>query len=492
MTSTMADLDELVELEPEASPLRFHPGGGEFSHYGPVIYTPKGANAGNITAHELNHYWMHSSTPYGALLDELAEVTRRETMQYCAGLHQEGERIPIPAIDVARAFHEGALTVERFPLLRKLAGRQVVPWTHDVMLENWFEGRDLPSVREAKLAKLLRWLVDFEDRSREMRPDEELFGDSPLKFSDYQGRFVCYWASFLDSNEAPAFPGIGPPERVHPFGAQHLFEACAQQREVLDKTFWDGADTSIQNLYWGPFAGFVARYPGELESREEFLSVVSTFLALADLALFVPVGRIYGRLRQDTMTWRDIHPGWRFGRILDALQGDDWTAAVEGRAPRLQRDISTTLGWPPPDKFLMLGAELAPATSEVSRHGDACRMRMESEDRLIVGAEFDEERLLPLLVDHFPLLIRGSETALIGDLSERLNLLMGYSFAAFAWMVMREGDLRWHKLFPPQLSFERLFDNVDTYEEIIGLYREAAPFYPDEAFCNVSELLTGE
>lgn len=483
-------LDELVELEPEANPVRFHAEGGSFNHYGPVIHAGgSGAGVGNVTAHELNHYWLHSSTPYGVVLDELGELACRQTIVYCVSLYKAGERIPIPAIDVARADRDGALSIPSQALIRSLVRTQVVPWTHDVLLENWFEGMDLGSVRNADLATILRWLIDYEDRSRAIRSDEELFIDSPPPFSDYQRRFVLSWAKLLDGQMHPAFPVIGSTE-ARPFGGQHLFEASAQLVEHVDEAFWAGATRSIANLYWGLFALFVKRYPSTVDSEDGFRSVVSTFMAIVDLALFTPVGRVYGRLRDDSMNWLDLHPGWRLEQILDVLQPDDWLEGDDdGR--RLQSRLSMRLVWPPPDRFLELGSRLAPATHDLARHAAACRLRLDADDRMIVDAWFNPERLLPLLKEHYPVFIRESGTQRGGaDIKTRLQPLMSYSVASFAWMVMRNGALDWPALFPPGLDFGTFFDNVHSYDDLIDMYRGGAPFYSDDAFCAASELLS--
>jgi hypothetical protein len=488
-------LDDLVELEPDAHPLRFHSEGGSFSHYGPLMYVPEGAEAvvGNVTAHELNHYWMHSSTPYGAVLDDLAELAARETILYCVSLHREGLPIPIPAVDVCRAFREQRLSSEQFALLRSLAEKHVVPWTHEVLLENWFEGRDLNSVRNANLPKLLRWLIDFEDRSRAIRSDEELFSEKPPEFSDYQRRFVLLWADALETEERPAFPSIGLETGSVPLGAQHLFEVCAQQMEQVDEAFWDGASLQLKNLYWGLLGAVMQHYPGNVESEAGMRSVISTLMTIADLALFVPVGRVYGRLREDSMNPRDLHPGWRFEVLLDKLSSEDWLEGIDERAPRLQQRLRERAGWPSSDRFLELGAGLVPTNHDDARHAAACRMRLDASDRLIAGPGFDAARLEPLLRDHYPIFIKGSETIVGGtNTGEKLRPLMSYSLASFAWMVMRKGELSWQKLFPPRLDFTGLFENISSCEELIALYREIDPFYPDEAFCGADELYPRE
>ncbi|HUC06903.1 MAG TPA: hypothetical protein VMR96_02340 [Solirubrobacterales bacterium] len=269
MTSS---LDDLVELELDARPLRLHAEGGSFSHYGPLMYAPEGADTvvENVTAHELNHYWMHSSTPYGAVLDELAELAGRETILYCVTLHREGQPIPTPAVDVARAFREQRLSSEQYPLLHTLAERHVVPWTHEVLLENWFEGRDLASVQTASLPKLLRWLIDFEDRSRAIRSDEELFAKEPPEFSDYQRRFVLSWAKALETLKRPAFPSIELETGSVPLGAQHLFESCAQQMEQVDEAFWDGVSLRLKNPTGACLVPWSSATPGTSRAKPAF------------------------------------------------------------------------------------------------------------------------------------------------------------------------------------------------------------------------------
>jgi hypothetical protein len=432
---------------------------------------------------------MHSSTPYGAVLDELAELAGRETILYCVTLHRKSQPIPTPAVDVARAFREQRLSSEQFPLLHTLSEKHVVPWTHEVLLENWFEGRDLASVKTASLPKVLRWLIDFEDRSRAIRSDEELFTKEPPEFSDYQRRFVLSWAKALETLERPAFPSVELETGSVPLGAQHLFESCAQQMEQVDEAFWDGASLPLKNLYWGLLGAMVQRYPGSIESEAGIRSVISTLVTVADLALFIPVGRVYGRLREDSMTPRDLHPGWRFEILLDKLSPEDWLEGIDESARRLQQRLRMKAGWPSTDRFLELGAGLALTNHDNARHAAACRMRLEADDRLIAGPGFDATRLEPLLKDHYPIFIKGPETIIGGtNTGERLRPLISYSLASFAWMVMRKGQLSWPELFPPGLDFTDLFENIGSYEELLALYREIVPFYPDESFCSADEL----
>jgi hypothetical protein len=175
---------------------------------------------------------------------------------------------------------------------------------------------------------------------------------------------------------------------------------------------------------------------------------------------------------------------------MHALEPDDWLETVDETAPGLQWRLSRALHWIHPERFLELGAELAPVTPATARHASACCMRLEETDRLILGPTTDLRRLEPLLQDHSPILIMGAESNVAGNnVDERLKKLMTYSGARFAWMTMLEGRIRWSELFPRNLDFTGIFDNISSSEELMSFYREAIPFYRDDAFCSVTELL---
>ena len=493
MSPTTIIPDDVVDLERDERPFRFHPDEGGFCHYGPVLYAPpsKAANAASVTAHELCHYWMHSATPYGFVLDELADLEVGASSLYCASLHNSGQQIPIPAVDIAMAFREGRLESAGFRLLHELSIQHVIPWTHDLLLERWLEGVDHRSVRAAKLPKLLRWLTDFEARSVAEHPDAERFSRTPPARSDYQREFVLYWADYLDTHEEPSFPTVGLTDGGSvPLGARQIFEACALHVEKMDMPFWDSASTTLQDEYWNLFAAFLGKYPEEITSQEHMVSVVSTFMAVGDLALSTPIGGVYGRLREDTMTWHDLHPGWRFVQLMDKLQPEDWVQDVED-APRLQSRLSVNLGWPSPDRFRLLGTQLAPSTRTAARHVLACQMRLDADDRLIVTPSIDWGRLESFLVAYPPIYIRGSDSRVPGATTrEKLRPLTEYVLARFTWMTMREGRVHWPDLFPTNLDFTNIFANVNSRDELVAIMRGVPPLYPDDAFCSAEDFLS--
>lgn len=494
MTTTR---DDLVENDVVTAFRLQHLDGGSFDHNGPIITTPPGGEptVEDITAHELSHFWLHASTPYGLILDELGELQKRATLEYCARLYRADYRIPIAAYDVAHELFAAPPTESDAyrSLLRQLAIDHVVPWTHDVLLERWLEGLNLRTVRAARLDRMLHWIVDFEERSRAVRPDTELFADVPPDFSDYQRNFVRWWGNAVaeDPSRWPAHPTIGPiAGEMQPLGGRHLFETHAQLSETVDEPFWQTAPEDHRSLYWGLLGAFVRRYPGGVHDEDSYTSMVTTFAAVVDLALLVPVGRVYGRMREDGMNWLDLHPGWRFEQLLGALRDDDWLQDTGDAVRKLLGSLSSRCGWRPPDRFYELGASLEPVTTEVARHAAACRARLEEPDRLAVRRALPD-RVGPTdhFAEHGPIVIRGTVSFVPGaDTNEKLTRLLGFAIARMAFMVMQDGHIDVDAIFPEDLDFTNVFDNIQSREDLLETFYEALPFLATDAFCSADEL----
>jgi hypothetical protein len=445
--------------------------------------------AANVTAHEFCHYWMHVGTPYGFVLDELADLQVAAASLYCARIHSSEQRIPIPAVEVAWAFQEDRLDVNRFAEFHELSVELTIPWTHDALLEQWLEGTDHGAVRASRLPKLLRWLIDFEARSAAAHPDQGLFSAPPGERSEYQSQFVLTWAEFAEKAKVPPFPTIGPEHGVkRPLGARHIFEACAVHVETQD-SFWSSAAAGLLTEYWSLFAGFASCYPAKIDSSYHMGRVLTTFMALADLALSTPIGGVYSRLRTDNMTWRDLHPGWRFERLMRRLDFNDWIEDI-GDGPKLQSLLSSRLGWPHPARFLSLGAALAASSGAATRHARACQLRLEADDRLIVSPGIDWTRIEPFVAEHSPIQIRGDESAVPGETVQRkLSLLFGYALPRFAWMTMRGGIIDWPALLPRGLDLASVFTNISSRDELLAMMHGVPPLYPDDAFCRTADFL---
>ena len=96
------------------------------------------------------------------------------------------------------------------------------------------------------------------------------------------------------------------------------------------------------------------------------------------------------------MNWLDLHPGWRYVRLVNAIRDDEWLEGADESVPRLQWKLSSRLGWPAPLRFLELGASLADATAQIGRHAAAVRLRLEEPDHLLWTGDDDADRIAGL------------------------------------------------------------------------------------------------
>ena len=77
-------------------------------------------------------------------------------------------------------------------LLEQLVEQFVVPWSHDAFLERWLEGANAKAVRETRLGRTLRWIVDYEERSRAFRPDSELLAQRAVAVLGLSAKVRAY------------------------------------------------------------------------------------------------------------------------------------------------------------------------------------------------------------------------------------------------------------------------------------------------------------
>lgn len=216
-----------------------------------------------------------------------------------------------------------------------------------------------------------------------------------------------------------------------------------------------------------------------------------TLLAIGDLALFTPIGSIYGQLRTSETTWRDIHPGYRFLAALDLVAKQDLWISDLSHAEALGTFLSTELGWVPPRRFLELGVCLQ--HQELVRHRDACRMRL---DTFAAPYQFDKpertSEMAQFLAYHMPLTRsrdpdpekEGGEIVMCpvppGDREHRtaIRKLRDCYFTRLFWYGMREGwqgDLQCY-LLPDDIDFAKYFDNIQSSADFIALVTEKYPW----------------
>jgi hypothetical protein len=112
-----------------------------------------------------------------------------------------------------------------------------------------------------------------------------------------------------------------------------------------------------------------------------------TYLVIADLALYTPIGR-YATLRKKN-SWAEVHPGYRLLSLADA-------ARIIGplkRADRMgifeyQDKLCKELSWAGPRDFLVTGAFMKPDDYRERRHRSACRFKLKY-PRVFVNAALE-------------------------------------------------------------------------------------------------------
>lgn len=486
--SDLPDLD--LASEPIDSQRRHH-GGGGFSHHGPVLFRRLGEDqrwSANIAIHELSHYWLHASTPYGLVLDELANRQTRCALRYAIELTQAKERVVVPGHSAARLLESGH--VQLSPACVRAVERWVKPWSHAIYLEHLLEGQDNHAVRSTALPDALRWWGGHERQVvADAADDGEVERFEPA--SEYQLRLIDMWAQGYEELELSARPQFRFGDRAVPIGAHTLFESLATSMENFDVRSSEFLVSDLGRPYMAPFVAVMDKFGMErVDSPETWLCVAATFSILVDLALFVPMGGVYSGLRHDQMTWADLHPGYRFSQLLEALDADDWVDGVDESSPWLQVRLSRRLGWPSPDRFLERGASL----SRQGRHGAhsaACERRLGLSDRGIQWADGNLDLVVGEHLKHFgPMQVLEDVRCVVpGDSgAERLDHVLAYALHQFGWMAMASGRIAIEELEPPMLSTSEVFDGVDSPEDFRSLLVGALPFLDEAHYVSVEHL----
>jgi hypothetical protein len=135
-----------------------------------------------------------------------------------------------------------------------------------------------------------------------------------------------------------------------------------------------------------------------------------TFLVIADLSLYTPIGR-YATLRKKN-SWTEVHPGYRLlsladvARITGPFKSADRIGIFE-----YQDKLCNELSWVGPREFLVTGAFMKQEDYRERRHRTACRFKLKY-PRVFVNAALEyldyptdeeltefENRYMPFTID---------------------------------------------------------------------------------------------
>ena len=443
-----------------------------------------------VAAHEMSHFFLHVSTPYGWFLDELASKEDHQVSKYCHDTFRRngGRRILVPVYPVAARVRQNDPIVSPYAFA-DLCEQHVHPWAFSRYLQNLLEGADLPEVTNATHADALEALAAIE------------------AYEDAQSLPATFLDTYLA--DAPNRRAVNtmtwPDGSTFPLGARHIFEGLAKQLERETRLSERDFKGGNRAQYWALWAFMAKEFGGAIGSERDYRRLTDTFLALCDLALFVPAGRLYRQLRQPWTTWDDLQPGWRFTAGVIEAKKLGLIGSLEQDLLSYQEQISSAWGWPAPRRFLEIGAATVDPSPEAQRHAEACRIRLASPFAFLDierevqqrGAEevLDDARtpVEQFFIKHLPLTYRPDHDAMLvrsftGTTSEPLHLIIRWFFARFNDWVMLRGVFTYEDLLPQRLQADKLFSNIASLDDFVSMLRELPPIFRPDGFQDVAEL----
>lgn len=435
----------------------------------------------DVARHELSHFLLHCSSPYGHLLEELdclqQQLAIRIALDYSDTLYY-------PVYNFAhRILSDPANGKASSHGFAREATERVRPWSRSVFLERVLEGEKLPSVRSATIEQVIPLLEEFERRAVQLLADEPIGsepGGTPEQWTKIPSELL------VGDGQLSACPTSDTPTGINPIGGSHVLEGFAQvleRAEIMD-TLHEKHDT---DRYLGLFVHTMATFGlNRINSEAAMERVRSTFLALCDLALFIPVGGLYGRLRPESTTWEDVHPGHRFLEALaEVADWDLWIDDLCSEVKQFQEDLCERLYWTPPTEFLKLGAGLE--SNRFANHRDACRLRLEHYHAFL---EYDD--LLPatraFFSEHMPLIYTPKRGKADFNRSRGIGPVVEYFLANFTWSFMMNDSIEPADSLPRYVNYSDYFANIHDQQGMLRLMYEASPYLRPDRFRPLSEL----
>lgn len=463
---------DLAPVDPDIEPfVRKSAGGSWYSSKGNMVWTEHTSDQARneaILSHELSHFFVHVATPYGMFIESLGQLQEGLVLLYCTALAKQGSPVRYPVYGY----------VERDDALvdPALVTKYIRPWSRLVHLERILDGSNVRAVYDATIPDAIELLADVEDLERttliENGGDPADLGERPpfdWMLADARDRLAF----------TPACPRFQPTDRDESVaGGAAVFEGLAQAAErMVYPEHWDMLRRGMsRDQYLGFYASVFATYGlDRADSQEGFNRAFETFVALCDLALQTPIGSIYGKLRPPDCDYGDLHPGWRFIRLLDSITDDDWIDSLDS-LPGLQKILAARLGWPDPGKFQILGS-----SSDQRAHAEAMRIRQrEPAFHLFL----QESSASAFLAEHGPLVRDPRTGEIMPSLHDqaRLGPVINYIMWRLTWQIMMGPRLDVDEALPEGVYGRQWFENIGTKQDLAALFFEAIPALNPERF----------
>lgn len=420
-----------------------------------------------IHLHEATHFFVHSSTPYGAFLDELSSCQHELAARF---LNQIDGEVFVPVlawVDQWRHKGGGSLSVHYPPNFDTLVGTCIEPWE---LLDNL----------EAILTAVA---IQPGSAITEKMAVEQLIKCEQLLHTVAGSLEVGRTVPNLPGQEAgPAVPEVGwewePTERpvTAPVGSLHMDEAIAQLQEGMGVSLWERRYIDYCVAFGITVMKYGLKAISEVPKGNRRLP--ATCLALADLSFFTPIGLLYSQFRTPTMAWTDLHPGYRFLKALDVVaQENAWIDSLDEMG-ELGRMVCDQLKWVPPKTFLNLRAE-----EGSERHRMACSLRRA---HFPCFYQFSEEHpdageIASLLVRRGPIICQPALPTILPSLEDDDNLAKARRLRDFylrRFTLSAVCDPRHlDRLLPPRILYEPLrMEDVCDNRTFAAVIQERYPW----------------
>jgi hypothetical protein len=426
--------------------------------------------------HEVIHFLEHCSTPYGHLKDQLERTRVKKCVEF---LTEYTEEVYCPIFSWAqRLLHSSSHghSPAHFNQVPSpdLIGRCLKPWSATVVLESCLDGEEHNSkYSETAMCDLVDYL-----ESECLIPQSLAFVSKHAPptgnatSSAIQTMTLCSEAGELKKLS---------------IGAKHASESIAQILEQIEPT----NPLNMGNDYLAfPLMTYACLVESGVPDNRLANAAGCTCLALADLALFSPLGSPYAGLRQPHMTWQDVHPGFRFQKAIQfILSSKKWITSV-GDCESLANEVCDRFEWPRPRDFLELAASSEAICGQ--RHSEACRIRI-NEYSAFYSYQWDDPSspVLKFYERHMPMVRWPGHGTVLGTPDDGVaNNPLGQVTQSYISRIVRKLMLprgsKSESVLPNEIDFPRYFNDVETVGDLIGAFERKNPWSRADRFLPIS------
>jgi hypothetical protein len=423
---------------------------------------------GGSFMHELIHFFDHVGTPYGYFLDRVTGMVNAAYRQLLA--HFNADTAPNMRVPLARLLGDldelgtilRAGCKEGYKISQCLDYLVVfsVFFRGIVALERSLEGCGRPGIFSIDGETAVSGLNLFEALERDglSALPEDIWELTKIRIDNKE------WS--ISVPNVPRLVIEGEQDEI-PLGAATLLEGRAffLERGLSDPGPGDPLPKLVARkgrLYYTA----VALLANECLKNgfERYDEITDTYLALADLALYTPIGNPYGCFRIES-NWDEVHPGVRFQTLIGILKDiGPFRRAYEMDIFDYQDRYCSMLGWFSPRKFLQTGAQLGGGYRS-RRHRDACKLKLEY-PRLFINSNLeylpipsDEELSSFLAEKYMPFCINTEDPARCGvskATPEGYLERLGASYLqSLGWSMLMSGKPNERQHLPREFPYSR-------------------------------------